>query len=133
MVCAPLRPTVRRRGAGPLSAAPPFTRPGQPLAATNHALGREFALLQPPAPASGTPGWLLPAAILLASSDAATGVCSLLFCQLCAIVHRKGTVVRSGQCKLLCGWIGSLMPPELACCSSLPFSTFKRFALTRRR
>ncbi len=77
MVCAPSRPSVRRRGAGPLSAAPPFTRPGQPLAVTNHVLGREFALLQPPAPVSGTPGWLLPAAILLAGSDAATGVCPL--------------------------------------------------------
>ncbi|KAK9834837.1 hypothetical protein WJX81_002704 [Elliptochloris bilobata] len=75
VVCAPSRQPARRRGAGLLSAAPPFTRPGQPLAATNHALGREFALLLPPPPASaGLPGWLLPAAVLLAGSDAATAL-----------------------------------------------------------
>ena len=109
MVCAPSRPTVRRRGAGPLSAAPPFTRPGQPLAATNHALGREFALLQPPAPTSGKPGWLLPAVILLASSDAATGVCLLTLTAEWLYSTQEG----SGQvrlCKLVSKWSGSLTP-----------------------
>ena len=74
LVCAPSPPPARRRGAGLFSTSPPSTRPGQPLAATIHALAREFALLPPPAPASaGAPAWLLPVAVLLAGSDAATG------------------------------------------------------------
>ena len=74
LVCAPSRSPARRRGAGLFSTSPPSTRPGQPLAATNHALAREFALLAPPPPASaGAPAGLLPAAVLLAGSYAATG------------------------------------------------------------
>lgn len=59
--------------AGLLGSAPPFTKPGQPLVMTNHALGRETPLQPPPSSAAGLPGWVVPAALLLSASDAASG------------------------------------------------------------
>ena len=59
--------------AGLLGSAPPFTKPGQPLVMTNHALGQETPLQPPPSSAAGLPGWVVPAALLLSASDAASG------------------------------------------------------------
>lgn len=59
--------------AGLLGSAPPFTRPGQPLVMTNHALSCETPLQPPPSSNAGLPGWFLPAALVLSASDAASG------------------------------------------------------------
>ncbi len=77
VVCSPDRAAAsgggqQQRG-GLLGSAPPFTKPGQPLTITNHALGRDTALQPPPSSAAGIPGWLLPAAVILSASDAASG------------------------------------------------------------
>ncbi|BDA44546.1 hypothetical protein COCOBI_06-0220 [Coccomyxa sp. Obi] len=64
----------QQQRAGLLGSAPPFTKPGQPLTMTNHALGRETPLQPPPSSAAGIPGWLLPAAVILSASDAASGL-----------------------------------------------------------
>lgn len=82
VVCAPDRPgdPAARDGGqhqpprgGFLGTGPPFTKPGQPLALTNHAVGgAEFALHPPPSSAAGLPGWVLPAAVVLGASDAAS-------------------------------------------------------------
>ena len=108
VVCAPERApgsssgsvggggSLRQRRAsllGLLSAAPPFTRPGQPLALTNHAVGgAEFALQPAPSGAARLPGWALPAAIVLSASDAASGgdLVFLFGCNAC-IVARGGS------------------------------------------
>lgn len=58
---------------GLLGTAPPFTKPGQPLAMTNHDLDRETLLQPPPSSSAGLPGWILPAALVLSASDAASG------------------------------------------------------------
>lgn len=65
-----------KRGLGPFktSARTPGTRPGEPLAIHNHATDRVSFLSRPP-PKSAAPfdasWWFVPAALLLASSDAA--------------------------------------------------------------
>ena len=69
-----------RKGSRPLifSASPPGTLPGEAMQATNHRTGAVTALLR--APPSGTqggsiiPGWVLPAVVLLAGSDAASSL-----------------------------------------------------------
>lgn len=59
-----------------LSTSPPGTQPGQPMLICNHKTGIELTLLRPPLPGSQStvPGWLLPAAVLLAGGDAASGL-----------------------------------------------------------
>lgn len=59
-----------------LSTSPPGTTPGEPLLISNHTTGAELLLLRPPRPgtATGVPGWVLPAAVLLAGGDAASGL-----------------------------------------------------------
>eukprot|EP00878_Enallax_costatus_P010383 GHUV01010836.1.p1 GENE.GHUV01010836.1~~GHUV01010836.1.p1 ORF type:complete len:576 (+),score=142.43 GHUV01010836.1:158-1885(+) len=58
------------------STSPPGARPGQPMLISNHRTGTELQLLRPPAPSgqTGVPGWVLPAVVLLAGSDAASGL-----------------------------------------------------------
>ncbi len=76
MVCAPDPGAAGSRQpqrSGLFGTAPPFTKPGQPLAATNHGLGLETRLQPPPSSAAGLPGWVLPAALVLSASDAASG------------------------------------------------------------
>lgn len=76
IVCSPTERSVQSLQPGrfrPFGSGPPFTKPGQPLSATNHATGREHALQPPPSSASGIPGWVLPAAVLFSVSDAASG------------------------------------------------------------
>ncbi|EIE21316.1 hypothetical protein COCSUDRAFT_56538 [Coccomyxa subellipsoidea C-169] len=77
VVCSPDPATAgsgQQRAGGLLGSAPPFTKPGQPLVMTNHALGRETPLQPPPSSAAGLPGWVVPAALLLSASDAASGL-----------------------------------------------------------
>jgi hypothetical protein len=59
-----------------LSTSPPGTQPGQPMLICNHKTGAELQLLRPPLPGSQStvPGWLLPAAVLLAGGDAASSL-----------------------------------------------------------
>jgi hypothetical protein len=59
-----------------LSTSPPGTQPGQPMLICNHRTGAELQLLRPPLPGSQStvPGWLLPAAVLLAGGDAASSL-----------------------------------------------------------
>jgi hypothetical protein len=76
MVCSPdpgAAGSAQPQRTGLLGTAPPFTKPGQPLSMTNHGLGRDFALQPPPSSAAGLPGWVLPAAIIVSASDAASG------------------------------------------------------------
>jgi hypothetical protein len=75
IVCAP------NKGANKLqrlvlTTSPPGTQPGQPMLIANHATGAELPLLRPPLPGTQAtlPGWLLPAAVLLAGGDAASGL-----------------------------------------------------------
>ncbi len=59
------------------SATPPGRLPGEAMQATNHQTGVVTPLLRPPASgaqASPIPGWVLPAVVLLAGSDAASSL-----------------------------------------------------------
>ena len=76
IVCSPTERSAQSMLQGrfrPFGSGPPFTKPGQPLSATNHDTGREHALQPPPSIAAGIPGWVLPAAVLFSASDAASG------------------------------------------------------------
>lgn len=76
IACSPMERSVQSVQRGrfrPFGSGPPFTKPGQPLSATNHDTGREHALQPPPSSAAGIPGWALPAAVLFSASDAASG------------------------------------------------------------
>ena len=76
IVCSPTERSAQSLRQGqfrPFGAGPPFTKPGQPLSATNYDTGREHALQPPPSSAAGIPGWVLPAVILFSASDAASG------------------------------------------------------------
>lgn len=60
-----------------LSTSPPGTQPGEALLISNHSTGTELLLQRPPKPGTqtaGFPGWVLPAAVLLAGGDAASGL-----------------------------------------------------------
>jgi hypothetical protein len=59
-----------------LSTSPPGTQPGEPMLISNHTTGTELLLLRPPQPGTqnGIPGWVLPATVLLAGGDAASGL-----------------------------------------------------------
>ena len=83
IVCSPTARSVQSAAQGigsfrPFGSGPPFTKPGQPLALTNHATGREHGLQPPPSSAVGIPGWVLPAAVFFSASDAASGELSSL-------------------------------------------------------
>ncbi|KAK9810308.1 hypothetical protein WJX72_008368 [[Myrmecia] bisecta] len=69
VICSPSKGSAPGRL---FAAGPPGTQPGQPLTITNHGTGAELALLRPPASSAGLPSWILPAAVFLAGSDAAT-------------------------------------------------------------
>jgi hypothetical protein len=77
LVCAPTRGANKLQRLV-LSTSPPGTRPGEAMLVSNHATGGELPLLRPPVPGAqaggGAPGWLLPAAVLLAGGDAASGL-----------------------------------------------------------
>lgn len=73
-------PANAGRGIGPFksSASTPGWRPSEPMAVTNHATDRVSFLSRPP-PKAGSgaafdASWFIPAALLLASSDAATAL-----------------------------------------------------------
>lgn len=59
-----------------LSTSPPGTQAGEPMLISNHTTSTELLLLRPPQPGTqtGIPGWVLPAAVLLAGGDAASGL-----------------------------------------------------------
>jgi hypothetical protein len=59
-----------------LSTSPPGTQPGEALQVSNHTTNTDLLLLRPPRPGTqtGIPGWVLPAAVLLAGGDAASGL-----------------------------------------------------------
>ncbi|CAG9465420.1 unnamed protein product [Pedinophyceae sp. YPF-701] len=56
-----------------LSTRPPGWKPGEPMECTNHATNAVTVLSRPPdSQNTGLPGWVMPAAVVLAGSDAAT-------------------------------------------------------------
>lgn len=59
-----------------LSTAAPGMRPGEPMSVVNHRTGAALRLGRPPlaGQSAGLPGWVLPAAVLLAGSDAASAL-----------------------------------------------------------
>lgn len=75
VVCSP-NAGVNKQRRLLLSTSPPGTQPGEPLLISNHTIGIELLLLRPPRPGTqlGVPGWVLPAAVLLAGGDAAAGL-----------------------------------------------------------
>eukprot|EP00877_Chromochloris_zofingiensis_P002415 jgi/Chrzof1/12174/Cz06g23240.t1 len=75
VVCAPNQGKNKQRRLL-LTTSPPNTRPGQPMAVTNHRTGAALPLLQPPVSSSqaSAPSWVIPATILLAGSDVASGL-----------------------------------------------------------
>lgn len=70
VVCAP----SQSASGGMFGSGPPGKKPGEPLAISNHNSSSLVNLLPAPASqqASGIPGWLLPAAVLFAGTDAAS-------------------------------------------------------------
>lgn len=79
-VCAPSTAALkgsRKPGAGGLlPPTPPETQPGEALTATNHKTGVVTQLQRPPLSGANTtiPGWVLPAAVILAGGDAASSL-----------------------------------------------------------
>jgi hypothetical protein len=59
-----------------LSTAAPGMRAGEPMSVVNHRTGAQLRLGRPPSPGQqgGLPGWVLPAAVLFAGSDAASAL-----------------------------------------------------------
>lgn len=59
-----------------LSTAAPGMRPGEPMSVANHRTGVILRLGRPPAPGQqgGLPSWVVPAAVILAGSDAASAL-----------------------------------------------------------
>ncbi len=76
VVSAPGRGVSKQQRLIPLSTAPPGVRACEPLAVCNHGTGEQLPLLRPPVSgsAAGMPGWLLPAVVVLAGSDAASAL-----------------------------------------------------------
>lgn len=110
VVCAPNKGSNKLRRLV-LSTNPPGTQPGEPMLISNHKTGAELQLLRPP-PAgsqSAAPGWVLPAAVMLASADAASGLvdpvlpmlitgvawgvgcCCVFCCCVLVVLLRRGT------------------------------------------
>lgn len=75
VVCAPNRGRNKLKRVI-LSTNPPGTQPGEAMLVCNHKTGIELQLLRPPVSGSQTtiPGWLVPAAVVLAGGDAASGL-----------------------------------------------------------
>lgn len=107
VVCAPERNASGTQRRGLFSSAPPFTRPGQPLTITNHGLGQQTPVQPPPNNKAAVPSWLLPAAVILAGSDVASGGSEL-----------PNLIIFEGDAMLL------LLPgvAARACCAVLPFT-----------
>jgi hypothetical protein len=59
-----------------LTASPPNTKPGEPMSLTNHTTTQSSLLLRPHPSGSGggLPSWVLPVAVTLAASDAASSL-----------------------------------------------------------
>lgn len=76
IVSAPSRGSSSKLRRLLLSTSPPGTKPGQAMAATNHATGAVLQLLEPPQATTTTsiPSWVLPVAVVLAGGDAASGL-----------------------------------------------------------
>lgn len=73
LVCSPQRAALAQRVL--FTAAPPGTKPGEPLSLSNHTTRTVAQLLRPPAPGTGgLPTWLLPAAVTFVASDAASSL-----------------------------------------------------------
>jgi hypothetical protein len=79
-VCAPstsaLKSSRKPGTGGLLPPTPPDTQPGEALTATNHKTGVVTQLQRPPLAGANTtiPGWVLPAAVILAGGDAASSL-----------------------------------------------------------
>ncbi|GBF93654.1 hypothetical protein Rsub_06757 [Raphidocelis subcapitata] len=75
VVAAPERGRSKQRRVL-LTTAAPGMRPGEPMSVVNHRTGTALRLGRPPAPGAqgGLPSWVLPAAVLLAGSDAASAL-----------------------------------------------------------
>jgi len=81
IVCAPQK-VKNRQLYGLLSAAPPETKPGEPLALTNHSLKNSSTqLCRPPKPGmtGGIPSWMIPTAAALVAADAASSLINPIF------------------------------------------------------
>lgn len=70
LICSP----SQADSGGILGSGPPGKKPGQPLALSHHKSNSLVELLEAPASLSGSniPGWVLPAAVVLAGTDAAS-------------------------------------------------------------
>ena len=75
MVCAP-QSVTNKQMYGLVSAAPPETKPGEPLAVTNHTLSVSTQLARPPQAGmpGGLPNWVIPAVAALVAADAASSL-----------------------------------------------------------
>eukprot|EP00879_Flechtneria_rotunda_P008358 GHRR01008755.1.p2 GENE.GHRR01008755.1~~GHRR01008755.1.p2 ORF type:complete len:567 (+),score=195.61 GHRR01008755.1:328-2028(+) len=75
VVCAPGKGKNRLRRIL-FSTSAPGTQPSEPLMLSNHKTGVELQLVRAPLPGreAGLPSWLLPAAVVLAGGDAASGL-----------------------------------------------------------
>jgi hypothetical protein len=72
---------------GLLSAAPPETKPGEPLSLTNHTLNNiSTQLSRPPKPGmpGGIPSWVIPTTAALVAADAASSLINPIFPYLVA-------------------------------------------------
>jgi hypothetical protein len=80
IVCAPQQ--ARTSQVKFLTASPPNTKPGEPMSLTNHTTTQSSLLLRPPSGSvgrgggggGGLPSWVLPVAVILAASDAASSL-----------------------------------------------------------
>lgn len=74
IVCAPQQ--ARTSQVKFLTASPPNTKPGEPMSLTNHTTTQSSLLLRPPPSGGGggLPSWVLPVAVILAASDAASSI-----------------------------------------------------------
>lgn len=86
IVCAPQK-VKNRQLYGLLSAAPPETKPGEPLSLTNHSLNNSSTqLCRPPKPGmtGGIPSWVIPTTAALVAADAASSLINPIFPYLVA-------------------------------------------------
>lgn len=86
LVCAPQK-VKNRQLYGLISAAPPETKPGEPLALTNHSLNNSSTqLCRPPKPGmnGGIPSWVVPTTAALVAADAASSLIDPIFPYLVA-------------------------------------------------
>ncbi len=86
IVCAPQN-VVNKQLYGLVSAAPPETKPGEPLSLTNHTLDNSSTQLsRPPKPGmpGGIPSWVIPTTAALVAADAASSLINPIFPYLVA-------------------------------------------------